>query len=61
MTVFILNHIKARKEIKGGKHQNNLKEYDSLKLTENFFFQRAYKNKYVFFPCKLRDFRTFTN
>jgi hypothetical protein len=39
MTEFVLNHIKARKGIKGGKHQNNLEECDSLnKWTEKFLF-----------------------
>ncbi len=43
MTEFVLNHIKARKGIKGGKHQNNLEEYDSLKWTEKFFFKGPIK------------------
>jgi hypothetical protein len=48
MTVFVLNHIKAKKEIKGGKHQNNLEEYDSLKWTEKFFFKGPTKNMFSF-------------
>ncbi len=61
MTEFVLNHIKARKGIKGGKHQNNLEEYDSLKWTEKSLFQRAYKNKYVFFPCIVKSRMDFHN